>query len=73
MATRVKLKDCFQDWCHQLDQICIKLYLINTHDMGFDFDELEKFWRQDSTPAEMANHFGTKYNLTLVEEVMLRG
>ncbi|WP_427452398.1 hypothetical protein [Litorimonas sp. WD9-15] len=41
--------------------------------MGFDSDELEKFWQQNSTPAEMAEHFGTKYNLTLVEEVMLRG
>jgi len=73
MPTRVKSKKCFPDWYHQLDLICTKLYLINTHDMGFDSDELEKFWQQNSTPAEMAEHFGTKYNLTLVEEVMLRG
>lgn len=41
--------------------------------MGFDDDQLIQFWGEDYKPEDLADHFGTKYNLTLAQEVMLHG
>lgn len=62
----------YQVWQRHLDRICMKRYLIDTSDMGFDVDQLNNFWSQNSTPVEMADHFGTKYDLTLAQDVLLR-
>lgn len=63
----------FQEWRQQLDKLCKKVYLIDTDDMGFDTDQLMKLWMESSTPEEVSDYFGLKYDLTRAEDVMLRG
>lgn len=60
----------FETWKSKVDMICMKLYGIDTNDMGFDNEQLRRFQRQGDTPQWLSDHFGTKYNLTLLEDVM---
>lgn len=62
----------FEEWKSEVDRICMKLYAIDTNDMGFDDEQLRRLQKQGDTPQELSDYFGTKHNLTLVEEVMFR-
>lgn len=63
----------FQEWRQKLDEFCKKLYFIDTDDMGFDKDQLIRLWMEGSTPREVSDYFGLKYDLTRAEDVMVRG
>jgi hypothetical protein len=62
----------FKKWKSDVDMICMKLYAIDTNDMGFGDEQLRRFQQQGDTPQELSDYFGAKHNLTLVEEVMFR-
>lgn len=63
----------FLRWKIRVDHICKKLYLIDTHDMGLDDEQLVKLWREDFTPEDVTDYFGTKFNLTLAQDVLICG
>lgn len=56
-------------WKGELDRLCLRKYCIDTNDMGFDDQELQRFWSRGDTVSELVAYLGTKFNLTLAEEV----
>lgn len=73
MSLKTNTDNKFLTWKARLDQLCNKLYLVDTSDMGFDDEQLTKFWHEDYIAEDLADYFGTKYNLTLAQEVMIDG
>lgn len=59
----------FDTWKSRLDRLCARMYCVSTHDMGFDNAELQRFWSDGDTEQDTADYFGSKFNLTLVEEI----
>lgn len=62
----------FEKWKSEVDKICMKLYAIDTNDMGLEDEQLRRFQQQGDTPQELSEYFGTKHNLILRDEVMFR-
>ena len=59
----------FDEWKNRLDGLCTQKYCVSTHDMGFDDTDLQRYWSTGDTEQDTADYFGSKFNLTLVEEI----
>jgi len=63
MITEASTQENFETWKTELNKLCLKLYAIDTEDMGFGDDDLRQFWCQKAAPKELTEHFGSKYDL----------
>lgn len=67
MTNEAKIHKDFKTWKNELNKLCLELYVIDTVDMGFEEDDLRLYWSQKSTPRELTEHFGSKYDLIRAE------
>lgn len=69
MDSKSHSQKIFPIWKTTLDELCKKIYYIDTADMGWSDDQLDHHRQMDTSPDEMCQYLGMKFNLTLVEEI----
>ena len=58
----------FERWKHQIDEIMVRKFAINTTDAGLDENELQDYWKAQLSADAFVTWFGEKYDLTPVSD-----
>lgn len=64
MTRKIHSQVNFPVWKAKLDELCKNFYCINSEDMCWDDESLNHHREHDTTPEEMCEYLGEKYQLT---------